>query len=314
MRHRLPPLLAAACALPACASKPAAVPPAAAASPAAAAPSGPAPTADDPAAVLPGVSLDGLSPEQQRVLAEFALSEYCYCGCPHTLSECLRVHKGCKHAPRMVALAARLIRAGARDREDLSRAMTAYYASFDKRVRLDVADFGPPLGDASAPVTLVEFSDFTCPYCQAVRPALERFVTENASRVKLFYKPFPIESHPGAFDMAEAGEWAREHGLFWPMHDALFTNPHETSTDALADHARELGGDPGDLRAAVESKRYEARIRASQAEGRAAGMRGTPTIFIDGRMLGLPDSSAETLEFTLEDEEEWQKHHGFERD
>ena len=104
-----------------------------------------------------------------------------------------------------------------------------YYASFDRRARLDPAEFGPPLGNADANVTLVEFSDFTCPFCRQLRPTLEAFVKARAGRVKLFYKPFPIEGHPGALEAAQAGEWARDAGIFWPMHDALFT---------AADHSR----------------------------------------------------------------------------
>jgi predicted DsbA family dithiol-disulfide isomerase len=270
-------------------------------------------TADDPEAVLPGVSLEGLSPEAKRAVAELALSEFCYCGCPHTLSQCLRTHDGCAHARREVELAVRLARAGA-PRPELQRLLGEYYASFDRRARLDVGDFGPPLGGEAAPVTLVEFSDFTCPYCQVLRPVLEGFVAERGERVRLFYKPFPIESHPGALEAAQAAEWARDQGLFWPMHDALFASPHDTSIDALADHARAVGGDPSDLRDALTTRRYERKVRGSQTEARAAGIRGTPTLFFSGRRYTIPDFSEDALERTLQDEEEWQKHKGWERD
>jgi protein-disulfide isomerase len=284
------------------------------AAPGAAAPgvAAPAPSAADPAAVLPGVELEGLSPEQQRVVAEYALQEFCPCGCPHTVSSCLRTHQGCKHGPRTARLAVRLARAGA-GTADLRRFVNEYHASFDRRVRLDLTDFGPPLGKAEAPVTIVEFSDFTCPFCRGLRPTLEAFVTARADRVKLLYKPFPIEAHPGAAEAAEAVEWARDQGIFWPMHDALFVSPGH-SLDQLAALARELGGDPGDLRDAVQGRRHADRIRASMSEGRAAGMRGTPTLFMNGRLLTLPDYSEETLEMALQDEEEWQAHHGWERD
>jgi protein-disulfide isomerase len=272
---------------------------------------GPAPTADDPAAVLPGVDLEGLSPEQARLVAEFALEEFCYCGCPHTVSTCLREHGACGHAARMASRAARHAKAGA-TRPELHRAVTAYYAGFDRRARLDVAGFGPPLGKEDAPVALVEFSDFTCPYCRLVRPVLEEFVREHAGRVKLYYKPFPIESHEHAAEAAQAAEWAREHGLFWAMHDRLFESPDALSVEDLAGHARALGGDPEDLRAAVESGRYRARVQASQAEARAAGLRGTPTVFMNGRLV--TDLSAEALELALQDEEEWLKHRGWARD
>jgi protein-disulfide isomerase len=266
-----------------------------------------------PASALPGVDTDGLSAEQTSLLSGWAGETFCYCGCPHTVSQCLREHGTCRHARRMATLAVRLVRAGAK-KPDLAKTLDAYYASFDRRVRLDVARFGPPLGSPDAPVTMVEFSDFACPYCQMVRPGLEAFVRARADRVKLHFKPFPIESHRGALEAAQAAEWAREKGRFWAMHDAIFEDPGARSVDDLADLARGLGLDPAELRAALEEKRFVEKVRASQAEARAAGIRGTPTLFVGGRMLVLPDFSDEGLELTLEDEEEWQKSRGWLRD
>ncbi|MGC3996585.1 MAG: thioredoxin domain-containing protein [Anaeromyxobacter sp.] len=284
--------------------------PAPAAEPAAKAP---APTAEDPEAVLPGVSLEGLTPEQKKALAQFALEDFCYCGCPHTLSECLRTHHGCRHAPRMVQVAMRVARSGASPAE-IRTWVDGYYASFDKRKRLDVKAFGPPRGNAAAPITLVEFSDFTCPFCRRLRPALEEWVDAHADRVKLYFKPFPIESHPGAWESALAAEWARSVDQFWPMHDAMFEAEVHT-TDALAAEAEALGLDASDLRDAILSKKFQSRILWSQREARDAGVTGTPTLFMDGRMVQVPlDGTAPWLDFVLEDEEEWKAHGGWTRD
>jgi len=273
------------------------------------------PSASDLSKLLPGVETDDLSPAQREVLARVVQDEFCYCGCPHTLSGCVREHKGCRHGPRMAALAARLARAGLTQLEIL-KVLTEYYASFDKqkRAKLDVRAYGPPLGDPDAPIALVEFSDFACPYCQMLRPRLEAFVTARASRVKLFYKPFPLASHEHAGEAAEAAEWARDQGLFWKMHDALFDAPHALSIDDLAARASRLGGDADDLRQAVEGRRNKARIQSSQDEARTAGLTGTPTLFLEGRRLLLPDLTDAGLEFTLEDEEEWKKNGGWARD
>ena len=274
----------------------------------------PAPTPAADADALPGVDLSALAPEQRKVVLEYAKEAFCYCGCPHTLDQCLRSHEKCRHAPRMAGLAARLVRAGA-TKADLVKAIDGYYDSFDRRAKLDVAQFGPPRGDANAPVTFVEFSDFTCPFCQKVHAPLASFVEARAARVKLLYKPFPIEGHPGAVDAAQAGEWARAKGIFWPMHDAMFENPAAAhSVSDLADLARGVGGDPADLRAALEEKTFLQRVRESQSEARQAGIRGTPTLFLNGRMHVLSDFTDEGLEFTLQDEEEWQKHRGWEHD
>jgi protein-disulfide isomerase len=267
---------------------------------------------------LPGVDTSALTPSQKQVLLAVVKDEFCYCGCPHTLAGCLKEHKSCKHAPRMAALAARLAGQGLKSGEIL-KYLTEYYSGFDKRkrARLDVKDFGPPLGAASAPVSIVEFSDFTCPYCQALRPELERFVKENAARVRLFYKPFPLPSHARSTELALAGEWARDKGVFWKMHDDLFDHPHKVSDDDLAAAARAVGGDPDDLLQAISSGRDRARVNASMAEGRAAGLVGTPTLFLNGRKLNVPmvpTDAPEVLRFTLEDEEEWTKSGGWARD
>lgn len=265
------------------------------------------------AAALPGVPLDGLSAEQQQTLAEWARTAFCSCGCPHRLDQCLREHSTCRHAPRMAALGARLVRAGAR-KDELARLVTSYYASFDKRAKIDVSRFGPPLGDADAPVAMVEYSDFTCPFCQIVRPVLESFVAARKGRVKLFFKPFPIETHAGALEIAQAAEWARDQNLFWPMHDALFSSPGGHTPEELAAVAKDVGGDPKSLLAALADGRYLPKIRASQAEARAAGIKGTPTVFLNGRPLVLMDYSDEGLELALQDEEEWARHRGWQRD
>jgi protein-disulfide isomerase len=267
---------------------------------------------------LPGVDLSPLTPAQVEVVQRVAQDEFCHCGCPHTLAGCLREHKSCKHAPRMVTLAARLAGQGMTAGEVL-KVLTDYYAGFDrsKRARLDVKEFGPPLGKPSAPISIVEFSDFACPYCQAMRPELERFVRDNEARVKLYYKPFPITSHPRALEAAIAAEWSRDKGFFWKMHDELFDHPHDLKDDDLASYASAAGGDPDELRKALEEGRYKPRIVASQAEARAAGLVGTPTLYLDGRRLNLPSAPQEiqeTLRFTLEDEEEWKKNGGWARD
>lgn len=267
------------------------------------------PAAAQDANDLPGVDTSALTPGQLEVVKRVARDAFCHCGCPHTLAGCLRGHATCKHAPRMAALVVRLA-AHDMSAEDILRTLVDYYAGFDcaKRAKLDVKAFGPPLGNPDAPIAIVEFSDFTCPFCQALRPELERFVRDHEGRVKLYYKPFPIPSHPRAREAAIAGEWARDGGFFWKMHDLLFEHPHALSDADLASYAATVGGDPEDLAAALAKSRDEARIAASQAEARTAGLRGTPTLYVNGRRLDLPGGPAQMYELlatTLEDEEEW---------
>lgn len=276
---------------------------------AAAAPAADAKTAADLDAALAGLSLEGTGPVERQLLARYAQGDFCYCGCPHTVGSCLVKHGACRHAARQVRLAAGVAGAPGATLETIRGFVAHYYSSFDRRARIDLAAYGPPLGEESAPVTLVEYSDFTCPFCQSFRPALEAFVAAHPGRVKLYFKPFPIESHPGALDAAIAGEWARKQGAFWKLHDALFSTPGH-DLDSLAGAAEELGLDDSDLRDAVTSRRFEPQVRASQNEARMAGVNGTPTLYMNGRLLDLPAKTAAWLEFALQDEEEWIRNKG----
>jgi protein-disulfide isomerase len=270
----------------------------------------PAKAAEDLDVLLDELALPGIGFNQRQLLARFAAGDFCYCGCPHTVASCLLSHKPCKHSARMVRLAAGVIA----QKPDATVAfikgfVDQYYASFDRRAKLDVTAFGPALGDEKAPVTIVEFSDFTCPHCQAVRPVLEAFVADHPGRVKLHFKPFPIQTHPGAVEAAIAGEWGRDQGAFWKLHDALFS-ASGLDLDGLAAAAEAAGLDASELRDAVTSRKQESRVMASQSEGFKAGVRATPTLFVNGRKVELPEINAAWLEFTLEDEEEWLRNKG----
>lgn len=278
-------------------------------SPAPAAPPDPKAT-EELDALLDGLKLPAIGFNQRQLLLRWASGDFCYCGCPHTVGSCLLKHASCKHSTRMVRLAAGVLAVEPNAKpEFLQGFVTQYYASFDRRAKLDVAAYGPPLGDEKAPVTVVVFSDFTCPYCRSSRPELESFVAAHPGRVKLYFKPYPILSHPGALESAMAAEWGREQGAFWKLHDAMFASSSH-DLDALEAAAQGLGLDGADLRDALLSRRMEGRVRASQTEANRVGVHSTPTVFMNGRKLELPELSARWLGFALEDEEEWLANRG----
>lgn len=276
----------------------------------------PAPvSAGSPEEVLKGVDLSELDPAQRKRVADWAQGTFSYCGAPITVAAALQHGASCRHAPRMARLAVRLASTGL-EPGPLARTVTDYYASFDarKRAKIDVAAFGPPLGEAAAPVALVEYSDFTCPFCQQLRPELEKFVADRPGRVRLHFKPYAIESHVNSLEAAQAAEWARDRGAFWKMHDTLFENPYAADPDSLVELATQLGLDGADLAAALKSERYVPRVRGSMAEAKAAGITGTPTLFFNGRRHLGPSFSEGDLAFALEDEEEWVRNGGWIRD
>lgn len=156
-----------------------------------------------------------------------------------------------------------------------------------KEVTVDIA--GQPFkGRPDAPVTIVEFSDFECPFCarffRDVLPSVERELIA-AGRLKYVYRDFPLPVHPYAEEAAYAGICADRQGKFWPMHDRMFSNPRALDPTSLRQHGRDLGLDAGLFESCLRSDEPKAEIERDRRDGMAAGVRGTPA-FVIGRTQG----------------------------
>jgi protein-disulfide isomerase len=151
-------------------------------------------------------------------------------------------------------------------------------------VRVELGD-APVRGRKDAPVTLVVFSDFQCPFCGKVEPTLARVMDAYEGRVRLVWKDFPLDFHPNAVPAALAARAAGEQGKFWPMHDRLFANQVALDRESLERHAEALGLDRARFRAALDSEKNRAAVLADQRQGVAAGVAGTPAFFINGVKL-----------------------------
>jgi protein-disulfide isomerase len=137
-------------------------------------------------------------------------------------------------------------------------------------------------GAVDAPVTVLEYGDYECPYCAAAAPLLQRLVEESEGRVRLVFRNFPLaDRHPYALTAALAAEAAGAQGAFWPMHDLLFTKQDRLTDPALRAYAEHLGLD-GDRVVGEPAQEFGDRVERDFAEGLAAGVEGTPTLFIDG--------------------------------
>ncbi len=264
------------------------------------------PVGGDPSVVsdIPGMDFSSLPESARAQLAQVFTDEFCYCGCPHTLGACLKQHTGCRHARRMATLAAREAVDGVPGVE-IILGLGKYYESFRAPRASFKVDPRQCMGAADAAVTLVEFSDFECPYCGAARPMLEKFARANGSRVKLCYAPFPLEkAHPNAIIAGQAALFARDHGKFWEMHDALFENQLTLSRPVIKEIAAKLSLDVAALEAAMDSGKYVDELNASKAAGKTAGVDSTPSVYVNGRKLTLP-LATDTLAHTADDEVEW---------
>jgi protein-disulfide isomerase len=159
--------------------------------------------------------------------------------------------------------------------------------------RLSLADL-PSLGPANAPVTIVEFGDLECPDCRMEAPILRHNVRETfASQVRLYFKDFPLESiHPWARAAAIAGRcvYHQDAKAFWDFYDWIYENQQEIEPDNLNSKilawAGQNGLDARRLGGCIETEASEPEVDRSLAEGRSLGVRGTPTLFINGRKIG----------------------------
>lgn len=147
-------------------------------------------------------------------------------------------------------------------------------------------DGAPVRGDANAPVTIIEFSDFHCPFCRKVTPVLDDLRAKYGPKIKIVYRDFPLGSlHPHARSAAEASHCATEQGKFWEFHDRLFKSDPGTSQAMLNQVAQEIGMDVTAFEACSSSGKYKTAVQASAEEGTKLGVTGTPTFFINGRIL-----------------------------
>jgi protein-disulfide isomerase/autonomous glycyl radical cofactor GrcA len=152
--------------------------------------------------------------------------------------------------------------------------------------RVDVAATGPARGPADAKVTIVEFSDFQCPYCGAAFGTVEQLMQQYAGKVKLVFRQFPLPMHPQAEKAAEASLCAADQNKFWEMHDLLFKNQKKLEVPDLKTWAASAGvGDPAKFAQCLDSGEKKKLVESDMEAGQAAGVNGTPAFFINGVFL-----------------------------
>jgi protein-disulfide isomerase len=160
--------------------------------------------------------------------------------------------------------------------------------------RAEVSVDGAPFkGSATAPVTIVEFTDFHCPFCKRVLPTLGQLESQYGDKVKLVFRDYPIDNlHPGARKAHEAARCAHDQGKFWAYHDLLFANAPKASPEQLKTSAQEVGLDVPAFEQCVSSGTYQAAVQRDVEEATRVGVTGTPAFFINGRLV----SGAQPLE------------------
>ena len=253
-------------------------------------------------------AVQALSPPARAEYDKVLEDEFCGCGAPHTLGQCLKSHSECRHSQRLATVAALEAGRGVTASE-IGVELARYEQGFHDTRRKFTIDDRQCTGKPQASVTLAEFSDFECPHCALTRPILEKFAADNAARVRLCWLSFPLTQHPNAMPAAQAALLARDKGKFWTVHDALFDNQPRLSPEVIQEILQGAGVSPAEWKKAQSTPSYREQAETQRAAGIAAGVDSTPTVFVNGRKLDLP-LTPEMLRVVIDDELDWQRTQG----
>ena len=147
------------------------------------------------------------------------------------------------------------------------------------------ADDDPTMGPANAPVTIVEFSDFQCPYCKLSLPTIKEILAKYPGKVRVVYRDYPAPNHPHAQRAAEAAQCAGDQGKFWEYHDSLFDRQAPGTGWNFIELAKEIGLNQDALAACLNTGLYRKEVAKDLRDGFKLGVISTPTFFINGRPL-----------------------------
>jgi protein-disulfide isomerase len=143
----------------------------------------------------------------------------------------------------------------------------------------------PSKGPANAPVEVIEFSDFQCPFCLRAHPIVAQVLNTYGDRIHFVYRHYPLSIHADARPAAEASQCADEQGKFWPYYEALFGDASHLADADLKQRAAQLGMNTAQFNACVDSHKYKGEVEIDMHAGDEAGVSGTPAFFINGRLL-----------------------------
>lgn len=151
--------------------------------------------------------------------------------------------------------------------------------------KMEVAAVGQARGPASAPITIVEFSDFQCPYCSRAEETVKKVMEEYKGKIRLFYRDYPLPFHGDAQKASEAAQCAGDQNKYWEMHEKLFASQQALKVEQLKEHAKGLGLDSGKFDKCLDGGDKAKVVDESKKAGEELGVSGTPHFFINGRPL-----------------------------
>jgi protein-disulfide isomerase len=244
------------------------------------------------ATTLPDVDLSGLTAQQKQAALKALRVQSCTCGCDMHLAECRVKDPSCSESRALTAIVVKAIRAG-KDPEkaiaesDFVKRKSASPTLLEAAIALPV-DGAPAKGPAKARITLVEFSDFECPYCSKAALKIESILKAYPNDARLIYKQYPLPTHPHAKMAAQAALAALAQDKFWPLHDKLFANFNRLNDATVLGLAKETGLDMTRFDADRNSVKVKTAVEKDIVDGNKVQVAGTPTLFINGKRYNGP--------------------------
>lgn len=240
------------------------------------------------ATTLNSVDFSGLNPARKAAALKALRAMECTCGCGMKVAECRVKDPSCSYSKGLASSITDAMRQGKNETAALEAAKASRWGHLPEHKLLDdpiqIPTQGAPVtGPAKARITLVEFSDFQCPFCTKAAGQIADILKAYPNDVKLIFKQYPLDSHPQARISAQAALAAHQQGKFWQLHDILFANRTKLSRDAILGWAQQTGLDMKRFNADLDSPAIKKTVERDIADGDKAGVEGTPTIFIDGQ-------------------------------
>jgi protein-disulfide isomerase len=256
---------------------------------------------------LAGVDFTGLTPARKTRALNALRTQDCSCGCGMKVAECRVKDPNCSFSRGLASVTVDAIKAGKTEAAAIAESKASKFGSRPAPKLLDdpvpIPTLGSPVtGPANARITLVEFSDFQCPYCSKAVAQINATLKAYPNDVRLIFKQYPLDSHPAAAISAAASLAAHQQGKFWPMHDVMFANRSKLSRQSILAWAKEIGLDMKRFTADLDSDAIKKAVLRDQADGDKAGVEGTPTVFLNGQKYNgdlAPDAIKPVIEGEL---------------
>ena len=257
---------------------------------------------------LAGGDLTGLTPAKKTLALKALRTQACTCGCAMKVAQCRVEDPHCSYSRGLASITVGAIKEGKSVDEAIAESKASKFGTRPTPKLLDdpvpIPTLGSPaMGPADARITLVEFSDFQCPYCSRAVTQINATLKAYPNDVRLIFKQYPLlELHPAAGIAAAAALAAHQQGKFWPMHDVMFANRGRLSRQSILGWAKDIGLDMLRFMADLDSEAIKKAVSRDQADGDKAGVEGTPTVFVNGQRYNgdlAPDAFKPVMEGEL---------------